>query len=65
MGKTLGSTFTLACIQFGIINFCIYSCAYEFVGINLCICICNIGARYEMLDTLPVLLFCESRYSIS
>jgi len=65
MVKTLDSTFTLARIQFGIINLCIYSCAYEFVGITLCICICNIGARYEMLDTLPFLLFCESRYSIS
>jgi len=65
MGKTLGSTFTLACIQFGIMNFSIYSCVYEFVHMNLCVCICNIGARYEILDTLPFLLFCESHYPIS
>jgi len=65
MGKTLGSTFTLARIQFGIMNLCIYPCAYEFVHMNLCVCICNIGARYEILDTLPFLLFCESRYPIS
>jgi len=64
MGKTLGSTFTLAPIQFGIMNLCIYPCAYEFGLMNLCVCICNIGARYEILDTLPVLLFCESCYPI-
>jgi len=51
MGKTLGSTFTLARIQFGIMNLCIYPCAYEFVHMNLCVCICNIGARYKILDT--------------
>jgi len=65
MGKTLGSTFTLARIQFGIMNLCIYHCAYEFVRMNLCVCICNIGARYEILDTLPFQLFCESGYPIS
>ena len=65
MGKTLGSTFTLVRIQFGIMNLCIDPCAYEFVHMNLCVCICNIGARYEILDTLPFLLFCESRYPIS
>jgi len=65
MGKTLGSTFTLPGIQFGITNLCIYPCAYEFVRMNLCVYICNIGARYEILDTLPFLLFCESRYPIS
>jgi len=51
MGKTVGSTFTLACFQFGIMNLCIYPCAYEFVHMNLCVCICNIGARYKILDT--------------
>jgi len=40
MGKTLGSTFTLARIQFGIMNLCKYPCAYEFVRINLCLSIC-------------------------
>jgi len=65
MGKTLACTFTLARIQFGIMNLCIYPCAYEFVRKNLCVCICNIGARYEILDTLWFLLFCESRYPIS
>ena len=35
MGKTLGSTFTLAHIQFGIMNLGIYPCGYEFVGMNL------------------------------
>jgi len=65
MGKTLVSTFTLARIQFGIMNLYIYPCAYEFVCMNLCVCICNICARYEILDTLPFLLFCESRYAIS
>jgi len=65
MGKTLVSTFTWARIQLGIMNLCIYPCGYEFVRMNLCICICNIGARYEILDTLPFLLFCESRYPIS
>jgi len=65
MGKTLGSTFTLARIQFRIMNLCIYPCAYEFVLMNLCVCICNIGARYEILDTLSFLLFCESLYPIS
>jgi len=65
MGKTLGSTFTLARIHFGIMNLYIYLCAYELVRMNLYVCLCNIGARYEILDTLPFLLFCESRYPIS
>jgi len=65
MGKTLGSTFTLVRIQFGIMNLCIYPCAHEFMRMNLWVCICNIGARYEILDTLPFLQFCESRYPIS
>jgi len=65
MGKTLGCTFTLARLQFGIMNLCIYPCEYEFVGMNLWVCICNIGARYEILDTLPFVLCCESRYPIS
>ena len=37
MGRTLGSTFTLARIQFGIMNLCIYPGAYEFVRMNLCL----------------------------
>jgi len=65
MGKILSSTFTLVRIQFGIMNLCIYPCAYEFVRMNFCVCIWNIGARYEILDTLSFLQFCESRYPIS
>jgi len=65
MEKTLGSNFKLARIQFGIINLYIYSCTYKFVCMNMCVYICNIGARYKILDTLPFLLFCESRYPIS
>jgi len=65
MGKTLGSTLTLARIHFGIMNLCIYPCAYELGRMNLCVWIGNIGARYEILDILPFLLFCESRFPIS
>jgi len=60
MGKTLGATFTLARIQFGIMNLYIYACAYQFVRMNLCVCICNIAASYKILDILPFLLFGES-----
>jgi len=40
MGKTLGSPFTLAQIQFGTMNLCIYPGAYEFLHMNLGVRIC-------------------------
>jgi len=40
IGKTLDSTFILLHIQFGIMNVCIHPSRYEFVRMNLGVCIC-------------------------